>query len=211
MITAGPFALDLETRTERLLDTGKGQVMNPQMAGEHLLVFQNKPDLQAVDLNSGTVKKSVRTEKTIVYTGDRSLSLYRKNDIKKLSPLGEGHYIWASVSPDQQKILFTLAGRGPYICDPDGNILYDLGYAHAPKWSPDGQWILYMVDKDDGHQYTSSEIYVTSLDGRKRFRLTEESLIALYPNWSPEGMRITFHSEKGEIFLVQLSYEREGE
>ena len=54
--------LDLETKTERRLDTGNGQVMNPQMADDHLLVFQNKPDLQAVNLNSGTVKKSVTNE-----------------------------------------------------------------------------------------------------------------------------------------------------
>ncbi len=203
--------LDIEKRLEHRIDTGQNQVINPTLVDDQRLIFQTDPQFEVVDLKSHQVSKSVSIEKAVVYTKDLDLYIYRNNISKKLQSLGEGHYIWASFSPNQKNILFTLAGRGTFISDLDGNILHELGYAHTPKWSPDGQWILYMVDHDDGHQYTSSNIYISNLSGNDKYLLTNDDMIALHPNWSPDGQRITFHSDKGEIYLMHVSYERSAE
>ena len=82
-------------------------------------------------------------------------------------------YLWASLSPDQSKILFTKAGEGTYTSDLQGNILVEFGNANAPRWSPDGNWIVYMNDKDNGYYYTASEIFVVSADGSKKYQILE--------------------------------------
>lgn len=203
--------LDLKTKEEVILRTGQDKISQLNLFDDHVLVYKSQIGLKRIELNTEIAKSSVRAQQPVLYTEDRSMILDQNGTKKVLTPLGEGYYIWASVSADQQMILFTLAGRGSYISDFEGKILYELGNAHAPQWSPDGQWIVYMDDRDDGHAYTGSEIFITSLNGKKRFQVTENGLIAMYPAWSPDGRMITFHSYEGEIYLLQLSYAPDGD
>ena len=125
---------------------------------------------------------------------------------KILAPLGEVYYLWASLSPDKTKIVFTAAGRGSYVIDLKGTILTNLGYLNAPKWLTN-HWVIGMNDIDDGHQIISSNVVATHVPSGKRIDLTETnaSLIALYPEASPDGNRIVFQSQKGEIYLLNVS------
>lgn len=136
------------------------------------------------------------------------IALYQNDEKKLLKPLGDGNYIWVSVSPDGEKLLFTFAGFGTYISDLNGNIITELGYANAPKWSPDGNWVAFMNDKDDGHHYVSSEIFVVNINNAERIKLTDSSHgIAMYPNWSSDGKKIIFNNDEGEIFVIKLNEE----
>ncbi|MGE4287262.1 MAG: TolB family protein [Salinivirgaceae bacterium] len=125
---------------------------------------------------------------------------------KSFAPLGEVYYLWASLSPDKTKIVFTAAGRGSYVIDIKGTILTYLGYLNAPKWLTD-HWVIGMNDTDDGHQIISSNVVAAHIPSGKRIDLTETnaSLIALYPEVSPDGNRIVFQSQKGEIYLLDVS------
>ena len=38
-----------------------------------------------------------------------------------------------------------------------------------PNWSPDGKWIVYMNDTDDGHVVVGSEIKATNIEAQKTF------------------------------------------
>jgi Tol biopolymer transport system component len=143
---------------------------------------------------------------SFVYSENSKIILVSGGTKKILTPLGEeGHYIWPALSPDKTKILFTYSGRGTFISDLDGKIISDLGYANSPVFSPDGKWILFMKDEDDGNKYTSSDIYIKSSDGSREFQLTNtENQIEMYPDWAPDGKRIVFHSDNGEIFIMNL-------
>ncbi|MCK4295874.1 MAG: PD40 domain-containing protein, partial [Candidatus Marinimicrobia bacterium] len=119
--------------------------------------------------------------------------------------LGEGQYIWLSISPDKSKLLFTLAGRGTFITDLNGNALIELGYANAPMWSPDGNWVVYMVDEDDGYRITASDIYAVSSDGKEKVQLTNtQNTIEMHPNWSPSMDKIVFDTIEGNIMLIEV-------
>ena len=86
--------------------------------------------------------------------------------------------------------------------------LVELGYANAPVWSPNGNWVAYMVDKDDGHQITSSDIYVVSQDGSKKYQITKSvNEIEMYPQWAPDGNKLVFHTTNGKIKIAQLDVE----
>ena len=99
-----------------------------------------------------------------------------------------------------------MSGGGTYICDLSGKILVDLGNIHAPKWSPDGKWIVYMDDKDDGYNFTSSEIHVISSDGKWDIPLTStENEIELYPAWGPQN-EIVYSTESGRIYLLKTAH-----
>jgi len=160
--------------------------------------------ISTIQVEEGIAKTGIGSDERYLMNDDARLVIVENGRFKNLMPLGRGSYIWCSLSPDQSKILFTVAGRGTYLSDPGGNIIYDLGYANAPQWSPDGAWIAYMDDKDDGHRFLASDIYACSTDGKLRFKLTDSEQIAMYPSWSPAGNKIAFHSDAGEIYLLAL-------
>jgi Tol biopolymer transport system component len=145
---------------------------------------------------------------TVAYTENSNIALYSKEK-KYLQPFGENHYIWVSISPQEDRILFTVPSKGTFISDLKGKILVELGYANAPKWSADGNFIAFMVDKDDGHQITGSEIFVATADGKQKFAITNTADIAeMHPNWSQSGNKLVFNSVNGEIFIAELNIEK---
>lgn len=135
--------------------------------------------------------------------------LYQNGVKKYLSPAGDGYYIWPSVSPDKSKLLFTLAGKGTYVSDLQGNILKKIGYANFPSWSPDGNWILFMKDLDNGEVIISSEIYIANVNTGKYFLLTEnQNEISLYPTWGSSINEIYYHTDNGVIRKIKIQFEQ---
>lgn len=167
--------------------------------------------LKIFDLNLGSeVNDSLITNVQLkVYSENSQIIINHRRVRKAIKPLGEGNYIWVSLSPKGDKILFTLAGKGTYICDLNGRIQSELGYANAPKWSPDGKWIVFMNDKDDGLNYISSDIFVASADGKLKFNITDSiSEIEMYPEWSNDGNKIVYNNLSGEIFVAELEFQK---
>lgn len=139
---------------------------------------------------------------------NRKIILYSKQNKKILEPLGEGKYIWPSLSPNQELLLFTLAGQGTFISDLEGNIISELGYANAPVWSEDGEWIAYMADYDDGHEIIDSEIWICSVNGQSKFQVTRTNdSHETYPIWGPGFKKLYFTSTDGNIFEATLKIE----
>ena len=131
-----------------------------------------------------------------LFTGEADTSI--------IAPMGEVYYIWASLSPDQQQLLFTAPGQGTYVSDLDGQIIAELGYINAPTWL-NNQWVLGMDDQDDGHQIQSSDVIAVHVPTGTRETLTAAtSEIALYPKASDAANRIAFHNLKGEIFTIRI-------
>ena len=70
----------------------------------------------------------------------------------------------------------------------------------SPSWSPDGQHIAFVSDRDVNH-----EIYVMDSDGSNLRRLTQHSARALRLSWSPDGQHIAFdshHDGNREIYVM---------
>ncbi len=153
----------------------------------------------------GPDRKAENPETRFVHTFENHLTLYENGTEKHLTPSGKGNYVWASLSPSGDKILYNKAGEGTFICDLKGNILVELGYANAPVWSPNGRWIAYMKDYDDGHFITESEIWIASSDGKDSKQLTDtEDIIEMYPHWAPDSQILAFHDLAGHIYIIKL-------
>ena len=140
------------------------------------------------------------------YHKDGAILLNINSTEKLIEPLGKGNYIWVSLSPNGNELLFTYPGEGTFVSDLEGKILLELGRANSPKWSPDGNWIVYMVDEDDGHDIISSDIYATNRSGEK-VKLTEtDNQREMFPMWSSDGSKIAYNTYDGKLYLIHISY-----
>ena len=66
--------------------------------------------------------------------------------------------------------------------------------AEQPRISPDGKTLAYTRFKDPLLVGLGSAIFTAPVDGGAETRLTEWSLLAAYPDWSPDGGRILFNT-----------------
>ncbi len=128
-------------------------------------------------------------------------------DIELLDPFPGEQYLNAVTSPDKQRIVFEVMGGDMYVVNTDGTGLTNLGRGDRPQWSPGGEYIVYMITEDDGHNYTESDIYAIRTDGTGQIRLTDSpSHLFMNPSWSPDGSRIVFNDmNDGKIYVLEVS------
>jgi len=156
-------------------------------------------------VKSARIGPDVPVSPETIATGieDQKLMLYINGQAKSLDPMECESYIWPSVSPDGKRILAYAMGKGAFICNPEGNLIKELGNIEAPVWAGE-DFIAGMITKDDGHQIISSEIVLVNLKTGKRQTISPAGTLAMYPSAATEAEKIAFQSANGEIFL--LSY-----
>ncbi len=76
----------------------------------------------------------------------------------------------------------------------------DTGFDWGPTWSPDGEQIAFVSDRDG-----DLDIYTMDPDGQNVRQLTDMNSNDVAPDWSPDGTQIAFGSNPGELqFAVSL-------
>lgn len=186
-----------------LVLTKENRFVSPANLVDDNLVYLSATE--PVTLNGMTGQMAAPMNSPVVFNDGLTLTIYQSGQMSPLSPQGDGHYIWAAMAPTHDMIVYTKAGAGSFISDLKGNIITELGYAHAPQWSPDGQYLVYMHDLDNGVQYTASELWIVSSNGEELWQLTEtDDLIEMYPQWAPEGDRVIYHTVEGNIMETTI-------
>lgn len=109
----------------------------------------------------------------------------------------DGNYIVASLvqtcEPPDTKCMYDI-----YSMNADGSNLKNLTKTSSsewvPKWSPDGQKIVFASDRDgDG------EIYIMDKDGSNLKKLTDNRVYDGTPRWSPDGKLLAFESDRDGV------------
>ncbi len=139
-----------------------------------------------------------------VFSIDRGMMYKTVNGkTSAFSPLGEGSfsYMWPSLSPDGQKVVFYAAGYGTYTCDLDGGNLTRVGTFIAPVWY-NNDVIVAMVTENDGVTTTKSTIMAVAANGSETQALTDDSLVAVLPAVS--GNTIVFTTVDGGLYSITL-------
>jgi TolB protein len=96
-----------------------------------------------------------------------------------------------------------------YIMNTDGSAvtrLTDTGYASAPSWSPNGQFIAFGWNRKYGPGAPGGQdIYVMEIATKKWIQLTHGTGQCDFPSWSPDGRHIAYaNSPDGRIEHMKI-------
>ena len=124
-----------------------------------------------------------------------------------------------SWSPDGKRIAFVSRrdrhvhvkfGRVTseiYVMDADGgnpqNLTNDPSDDWEPSWSPDGERIAFVSERDEPRGY--GDIYVMDSDGNNLQRFTDHDFDDRHPSWSPDGERIVFGARREDNFETKFA------
>jgi Tol biopolymer transport system component len=157
----------------------------------------------------GSEQNSSPIKKQRIYLQSGKIIVEDPDDASKTiqEPIRGREYINLESSPDGNKIVFEVFGGNMFVMNTDGTGLIDLGIGYRPKWSPDSEYLVYMITEDDGHRYISSDIYTIKIDGSEKTNLTNTTdVLEMNPSWSPNGNHIAFDTyAEGDIYIVEIN------
>ena len=127
--------------------------------------------------------------------------------VRQFDAPGEGRLINVTPSPDGRRVAFEVVGGNLYTVGLGGADVVDLGPGHRPTWSPDGQWVAFMVIEDDGETFTAADLWAARADGSGRTRLTQTpDRLEMNPAWSPDGGWIAYDDyADGALYVLPLA------
>lgn len=110
----------------------------------------------------------------------------------------------AMLSPDGTKVVFNQ-NDDMYIVNADGSGKRLLARGFNPQWVNDNQ-LIFELTNDNGHVYTSGELYMINADGTSLKQLTSTTdKIEMNPCVSPDGTKVVFTSfTDGQVYIADL-------
>lgn len=186
------------------VDAQSNQLVSPTREAISANFAANKPMyLKSKKL----VRNNISTAETspLIAIENQKMVIYDANSRKSIAPNGQNaSYFWASISPNKKNIVYTVAGKGTFVCKIDGSNPISLGKLGAPVWL-NNNWIVGMDDKDDGEKLLSSQLVATNINVKTRQTITTPiGIMAMYPAASADGSKIAFNTEKGEMYLLTI-------
>ena len=183
-----------------LSDVKLGEGFSPRFADAETITYLSKETASRLET---TCDAQIRVDNE-----NLDLNLYVNGEKTILKPHGEANYIWVSLSPNQEMILFHTQ-HGTAICDLQGNEIVNLGSdINAPVWYGN-DYVVGMDDKHDGYHNTESSIVIASVDGTLYQRLSEPADMGIFPNVDAASGRIVYNTDAGDIRLMQLNLTEE--
>ena len=192
-------------------DERNGEIYLMNSDGKRVRRLTNHPQFDAVPAWSPNGQKitfmSFRDEHRFLGWGSIQGEIYVMNpdgtnliNLTQSPERGDGVSAW---SPDGKQIVFYSMGD-IWMMDADGgnsrNVTnHDAGDWH-PDWSPDGRQIAFTSDRNSDWEFDvwggNSEIYVMTPGGINLVNLTKHPAVDGHPDWSPDGRRIAFSSNR---------------
>jgi len=192
--------------TKKILDFQDRKIGIPGWSNdESRIYYSDNSELIYAASGRKPLQQSTGTD----YALQNSKIIVSHNDGKKrqtLSNLTKFDIINLAVSPERNRIVFEAMDGNIYTADVNGMRILNLGTGDNPSWSPDGRFIVYSITTDDGHEFTSSDIFVTASDGSKTQNITgSEGHLEMNPCWSPDGRTIVYNDYiSGIIYLLPI-------
>ncbi|HPO48209.1 MAG TPA: hypothetical protein PLS09_05060 [Paludibacteraceae bacterium] len=198
------FTLDIPTKTTKLIMEDLSHFNNISVKDGNATVFANGKKIDKRFSNKVTTKSTAKD--LLITEEDLRIVLYNNGVRTEVDPFpGEpdNQYVWTSLSPDQTKILFSTKNK-TYVCNLDGSNVVLLGDFRAPVWMGN-DFVVGMQDADDGYFFTSSDIVVADVNGKRFQQLTSPSdEIKMFPSVSPDGKQVAYHTLNGKIYIMTL-------
>ena len=138
-----------------------------------------------------------------VWTEGSRVHLIVNGEERVFSPVDSwAGYLWASLSPDGKRVAFFAAGKGIVIIDLRGQMVAMLGNYEMPSWY-NNDYLVAQNAKDDGHQFTSSQIVLLKSDGTWKADLTKPASMSMQPTCG--GGKIVYTTIDGLLYEMQIN------
>ena len=141
-------------------------LLDEELITKNIKGFKNEWDMPLIfSIKNRLYKKTSDSDAVI---------LYKANDM----------ILNLSYSSNTELIVFEVYGDKTIIIQNSENIIDDIQNGNAPKISPDGNMITFMVLEDDGYQITSGNIYLwDSRTGKTEPIADDPEQIEMNPIW----------------------------
>ena len=205
--------IDVQNGELRTITADKVRLRDvPRWSSDDAVIYAfSKKELLTFPLDFVTPDSAASKSDWFVYNANGKIGVSKRDGEsalkhERLDPLSGKRYINLTPSPDGTQVAFEVMGGHLYVMDFVTQDVVDLGEGYRPAWSPDGQYIVYMITEDDGHRFTASDIYIIKKDGSEKVNITATGeRIELNPSWSPNGKKIAFDDyETGEILILPI-------
>ena len=219
---------DFSTRSVLRVSDEAGAGFQPVFSDDGKLFFKNTvfksrlkyEGLKSYDFSEKTVKEVLAPQRDLkpvqksgiakttlpsVWSNGQNLNITKNGKTEILNPVENANgYIWASLSPNGQMILFNAVAVGTFVSDLNGKIIASLGYLNAPVWYGN-EFVVGMQDKDDGYNITESKVILKNLAGSITKQLSEPGQIAMFPTASFLARKVAYNTVEGEIYVLELN------
>ena len=134
---------------------------------------------------------------------DLKINIVDGNKVTTITPNGDDErYLWPALSPDGNKIAYTVSGKGSWVYDITSGATSFIGKYRAPQWI-DNEFVVTMNDRDDGYKITGSTLMVCAANGSFSQQVTPDDMVAMFPSAIPG--KIAFHTLEGEIYILDIT------
>lgn len=135
----------------------------------------------------------------------QTVKVVRSGKVLELNPLPQSHsYLWASLSADGERLLFTEPFMGVFVANADGSdarcVTKKGDYA---SWAGKNK-IVAVVSTDDGYQLTESKLVLFDLSNNTSENLTPDAMLVSEATASADG-KVVFTDIEGNMFTLNIN------
>ena len=130
-------------------------------------------------------------------------NFYLVDEIGNKTLLNDKNTYCPVFSPDGTKIAFN---QDDNVCvmNIDGSSKRVLSRGFYPTWVNNKQ-LVFERTEDDGHEYTSGDLYMINIDGSSENQITNTKHIEKFPTCSPDGSKLLFiRIDDGQVYSADL-------
>jgi hypothetical protein len=123
---------------------------------------------------------------------------------KQLNPISDSHsYLWASLSPDKQHLMFVEPFEGVFVANADGtNSRRIAAKGDYASWAGN-EWAVTILTHDDGYVVLDSKLIATNIATGETVTLTDDNTLVGEVTASASG-RIIYSDINGQLYTLTI-------
>ncbi len=221
----GLKAYDMATATITVIDDSRGAGFDPVFSTDGSEVYYRTAitvdgllnrDVRSFSLRNGKASKLRKADRNDVNLADiagddfvcadyKSIAVSRAGKVNRISPLPDAHsYLWASMSPDGSRMIFTEPFKGVFVAALDGSGVRRIATkGDFPAWAGN-DWVITVVSHDDGYVITDARLYAVNVNDGTMVSLTGEDILVSEATASADGT-VIYTDIVGEMYMIKLN------